>query len=58
MTRLYNVIAIVECPGTVNHGSKFYLSDESKPMAHKEACTFMSKLTKYSWRRVLLEESV
>lgn len=55
MERKYIVVAIVECPSMENNGSKLPLSDETKPMTHKEACTFMSKITKYKWRRVQLE---
>lgn len=58
MSRLYNVVAVIECPGMVNHGKKAYLSHISRPMTHKEACTFLSKLTNYSWRRNMLEEVV
>lgn len=58
MTRLYNVVAVIEYPRMVNHGKKVYLSDVSRPMTHKEACTFLSKLTKYPWRRNMLEEVV
>lgn len=58
MERMYNVVAIIEDRCMVNFGKKSYLSDESKPMTHKEACTFKSKLTSYPWRRVLLEEVV
>lgn len=39
-----------------NYGEKFCLSDATRPMTHKQACTFMSKLTNYPWRRVMLEE--
>lgn len=56
MARLYNVVAIIECPRMANHGKEVYLSDISRPMTHKEACAFMSKLTKYPWRRNMLEE--
>lgn len=56
MERKYIVVAIVECPKMKNNGSKIALSDETKPMTHKEACTFMSKVTKYKWRRVQLED--
>ena len=55
MERKYIVVAIIECPQMKNNGSKLVLSDETKPMTHKEACTFMSKVTKYKWRRVQLE---
>lgn len=58
MARLYNVVAIIECPRRANYGKKVYLSDVSRPMTHKEACTFLSKLTKYPWRRNMLEEVV
>ncbi len=58
MARLYNVVAIIECPRMANHGKKVYLSDISRPMTHKEACTFLSKLTKYPWRRNILEDVV
>ena len=58
MARLYNVVAIIECPRMANHGKKVYLSDISRPMTHKEACTFLSKLAKYPWRRNMLEEVV
>lgn len=58
MARLYNVVAIIECPRMVNHGKKVYLSDVSRPTTHKESCTFLSKLTKYPWRRNILEEVV
>ena len=58
MTRLYNVVAVIECPRMVNHGKKVYLSDVTRPMTHKEACTFLSKLTKYPWCRNMLEEAV
>lgn len=58
MTRLYNVVAVIECQSMINHGKKVYLSDISRPMTHKEACTFLSKLTKYPWRRNMLEEVV
>lgn len=56
MERKYIVVAIVECPTMKNNGSKIVLSDETNPMAHKEACTFMSKVTKYKWRRVQVQE--
>ena len=56
MERMYNVVGIVECPKMANHGEKFCLSDATRPMTHKQACTFMSKLTNYPWRRVMLEE--
>lgn len=55
MERKYIVVAIIEYPQMKNNGSKIALSDESRPMTHKEACTFMSKITKYKWRRVQLE---
>lgn len=58
MTRLYNVVAVIEYPRMVNHGKKVYLSDVSGQMTHSEACAFMSKLTKYPWRRNMLEEVV
>lgn len=56
MERKYIVVAIIECPQMKNNGSKLVLSDETKPMTHNEACTFMSKVTKYKWRRVQLED--
>lgn len=56
MERKYIVVAIVDCPKMKNNGSKIVLSDETKPMTHKEACTFMAKVTKYKWRRVQLED--
>lgn len=55
MERKYIVVAIIEYPQMKNNGSKIVLSDETKPMTHKEACTFMSKVAKYKWRRVQLE---
>lgn len=55
MERMYTVVGVVECPKMTNYGNIFYLSDESRPMTHKEACTFMSKVTRYKWRRVQLE---
>ena len=58
MERMYNVVAIIEERRMANFGKKSCLSDETKPMSHKEACTFKSKLTSYPWRRVLLEEVV
>ena len=58
MVRLYNVVVVIECPRMANHGKTAYLSDISRPMTHKEACTFLSKLTKYPWRRNMLEEVV
>lgn len=56
MSRLYNVVAVIECTKMMRYGEKFKLNAE--PMTHKEACTFLSKLTKYPWRRNMLEEVV
>lgn len=56
MERMYNVIAVIECQKMMRHGEKFKMN--ATPMTHKQACTFMSKLTKHTWRRVMLEEVV
>lgn len=46
----YNVIAV-----RIDNGEKTYISNTNEPMTHKEACTFLSKVTKYPWRREELE---
>jgi len=48
----YNVIVI-----RTDNGEKTYISDVNKPMTHKEACTFLSKVTRLPWRREELEEA-
>ncbi len=46
--RKYHVVAINE-----RTSKKFYMT--AYPATHQEACTIMSKITKYSWRRLQLE---
>lgn len=53
MNRLYHIVVINE-----NTGEKVYVSDTTKPLTHKEACTIMFKMTQYKWRRIQLEEVV
>lgn len=55
MNRLYYVVRIIENKSMTNFCKKIYLSDVDYPMTHKEACTFLSKQTKYSWCRDQLE---
>lgn len=52
--KLYNVVAVIECPTMVNYGAHIRLN--LTPMPHDKACTFKSKLTNYNWRRVMLVE--
>jgi len=47
--RLYHIVAINERTGV-----KVYMT--GYPMTHKECCTMKSKITKYKWRRLQLEE--
>ena len=47
--KMYNVIWIRDDKGTRGQLN-------ATPMTHKEACAFKSKMTDYSWRRILLEE--
>ncbi len=49
--KLYHVVVIRN-----NNGKKVYMTDT--PVTHKEGCTLLSKLTKYSWRTEKLEEVV
>lgn len=46
----YNVIWVRDDKGTRGKLN-------ATPMTPDEACTFKSKITEYSWRRVLLEEA-
>lgn len=55
MKRLYNVMRVVENPSMVNHGKQSQLN--ATPMMHHEACTFLSKMTKYKWCRDFLVEA-
>jgi len=48
--RLYHVIVINN-----KTGQKVRMS--ASPMTHDEACTVLSKMTKYSWRTEKLEEA-
>lgn len=52
--RMYNVIRIVEKQSMLNYGKRIQLN--ASPMTHKEACTFLNKMTKYEWCRDLLEQ--
>lgn len=54
MERLYNVMRAVENPSMANHGKQSQLN--ATPMTHHEACTFLSKMTKYNWCRDFLVE--
>ena len=54
MKRMFNVCCIVEDKKMQNYGNVLQLN--GTPMTHKEACTFLSKLTKYKWRRDFLVE--
>ena len=54
MKRMFNVCCIVEDKKMQNYGSVLQLN--ATPMTHKEACTFISKLTRYKWRRDFLAE--
>lgn len=56
MERLYNVVRLVEKQSMVGFGKQSQMN--ATPMAHKEACTFLSKLTKYEWCRDFLVEVV
>lgn len=47
--RLYHIVAINE-----QTGSKVYMT--RYPMPHNECCIMKSKITKYKWRRIQLEE--
>lgn len=49
--RKYNVIWVRDDKGTRGQLN-------ATPMTHAEACAFKSKISNYSWRRVLLEEAV
>lgn len=49
MNRKYNVIWKRDDKGTQGRHNL-------APMTHREACVFLSKLTKYPWRRDLLQE--
>ena len=48
--RLYHVVVINN-----KTGKKFRMSSEA--MTHREACTVLSKMTKYSWRTETVEEA-
>ena len=54
MERMYNVYCVVEDKKMQNYGKVLQLN--AAPMTHKDACTFLSKLTKYKWRRDFLAE--
>lgn len=47
--RLFHVVVVNN-----QTGRKVYMT--ATPVTHAEGCTLLSKLTKYSWRRELLEE--
>lgn len=49
MNRKYNVIWKRDDKGTQGRHNL-------APMTHREACVFLPKLTKYPWRRDLLQE--
>ena len=49
MDRRYTIVVINE-----RTGQKYDLG--LKPMSHHEACTMLSKMTQYKWRRAQLEE--
>ena len=49
MERMYNVVRLVEDRSMVNYGKQSQLN--ASPMTHKEACAFLSKMTKYKWCR-------
>ena len=49
--KLYHVIVIVN-----KTGKRIQMT--ATPVTHKEGCTLLSKLTKYSWRTEMLEEVV
>lgn len=48
--RLYHVIVVND-----RTGAKVYMTE--RPVTHIQGCTLLSKLTKYSWRRNMLEEA-
>lgn len=54
--RLYHVVTVVENARMHNFGNKTYFT--VSPLTHEQACTLMSKITSYSWRRKFLEEVV
>lgn len=54
MERMYNVVRLVEDRSMVNYGKQSQLN--ASPMTHKEACAFLSKMTKYKWCRDFLVE--
>ena len=54
MERMYNVVRLVEDRSMANYGKQSQLN--GSPMTHKEACTFLSKMTKYKWCRDFLVE--
>lgn len=49
MDRKYHIVAIVD-----KTGKKVYFT--GYPMPHAECCTMLSKITRYPWRRLMLEE--
>ena len=49
--KLYNVVVI-------NNKTKMKVVMNGQPMTHKEACTVLSKITKYPWRTEKLERAV
>ena len=56
MERMYNVVRLVEDRSMVNYGKQSQVN--ASPMTHKEACTFLSKMSKYKWCRDFLEQVV
>lgn len=48
--RLYHIIAINERTGR-------RVTMTGYPMNHHDCCTMMRKITRYPWRRLLLEET-
>ena len=49
--KMFHVIVIVNKTGKRTQMT-------ATPVTHKEGCTLLSKLTKYSWRTEMLEEVV
>lgn len=56
MERMYNVVRIVEDKSLASFDKTVQLN--ATPMTHHEACTFLSKMTKYKWCRDMLVEVV
>ena len=50
----YRIIALITRKDLIGYGAKITLCEG--PFSHNEACTVLSKITKYNWREEQLEE--